>query len=117
MGDSDQDKANAALGTVIARAWRDPAFKAELLADPHKVLTAAGIELKPGMTIKVVENTDTLHHLVLPPKPTGELNDAELDKVAGGGGRFLGVVYPPLMMTKPVLVEIATIPLGGDPIA
>lgn len=84
MADSVQDKAQAAHARIIARAWSDPAFKAELLADPHKVLAAAGIELKPGVTVKVVENTDSLHHLVLPPKPSGELSDADLDKVAGG---------------------------------
>lgn len=48
------------------------------------MLAAAGIELKPGVAIKVVENTDSLHHLVLPPEPSGELNEANLDKVAGG---------------------------------
>ena len=84
MSDSGKDAAQAARARIIARAWSDPAFKAELLADPHKVLTAAGIALKPGVMIKVVENTDSLHHLVLPPKPSGELNDVELDKVAGG---------------------------------
>ena len=37
-----------------------------------------------GVTVKVVENTAQHFHLVLPPKPTGNLSDAELDKVAGG---------------------------------
>ena len=100
MADSAQDKAHAAHGKIIARAWSDPAFKAELLADPHKVLTAAGIELKPGVAIKVVENTDTLHHLVLPPKPTGELNDADLDKVAGGSPVLVGLAIAALVIPE-----------------
>ena len=86
MSQTDQDKA-AAHGKIIARAWRDPAFKAKLLADPHATLKEAGIAVPEGVTVKVVENTDTHHHLVLPPKPTGELSDEALDKVAGGAVR------------------------------
>ena len=84
MSQTEQDKASAAHGKIIARAWRDPAFKAKLLADPHATLKEAGVTVPEGVTVKVVENTDTHHHLVLPPKPTGELSDEDLDKVAGG---------------------------------
>ena len=90
MSQTDQDQAMAAHGKIIARAWRDPAFKAKLLADPHATLKEAGLQVREGVTVTVVENTDTHHHLVLPPKPTGELSDAELDKVAGGS--FLSVL-------------------------
>ena len=45
------------------------------------------------MTVKVVENTDTHHYLVLPPKPTGELSDEALDKVAGGGADYLSCLF------------------------
>jgi hypothetical protein len=37
------------------------------------------------MTVTVVENTDKLFHLVLPPVPSDELSDEALDAVAGGG--------------------------------
>ena len=86
MSQTGQDKATAAHGRIIARAWRDPAFKAKLLGDPHAALKDAGVAIPEGVTVKVVENTDTHHHLVLPPKPTGELSDEALDKVAGGTG-------------------------------
>ena len=84
MSQTDQDKATAAHGKIVARAWRDAAFKAKLLADPHATLTEAGVAVPEGVTVKVVENTDSHFHLVLPPKPTGELSDEALDKVAGG---------------------------------
>jgi hypothetical protein len=87
MSQTEQDNA-AARGKIIARAWRDPAFKAKLLADPHAALKDAGVSVPAGVTVKVVENTDTHVHLVLPPKPTGDLSDAELDKVAGGGAGY-----------------------------
>ena len=37
-----------------------------------------------GMAVTVVENTDKQFHLVLPPVPTDELSDDELERVAGG---------------------------------
>ena len=70
---------------IIAKAWRDPAFKAELIANPAATLKAEGINVPAGMTVTVVENTDKLFHLVLPPVPTDELSDEVLDAVAGGG--------------------------------
>ena len=84
MPQTDQDKAATAHGKIIARAWRDPAFKAKLIADPHATLKEAGVAMPEGVTVKVVENTDTHYNLVLPPRPSGELSDEALDKVAGG---------------------------------
>ena len=72
------------LGKIIAKAWRDPAFKAELIANPAAALKAEGIDVPADMTVTVVENTDKHFHLVLPPAPTEELADEALDAVAGG---------------------------------
>ena len=82
MADKEQDKASA-YGKVIAKAWRDPSFKAKLLADPQGTLRQAGVSLPAGMTVKVVENTDKHFHFVLPARPSGALTDEALDKVAG----------------------------------
>ena len=80
---------DTAFAKIIAKAWRDPVFKAELIANPAAALKAEGIDVPAGMTVTVVENTDKQFHLVLPPKPTGELSDGALDGVAGGySGRF-----------------------------
>jgi hypothetical protein len=73
------------MGKLIAKAWADDAFKAKLLADPAAVLKAEGVGVPSGMTVKVIENTDTIFNLVLPPRPA-ELSDADLDAVAAGGG-------------------------------
>ena len=53
-------KATAAHGKVIVRAWRDPAFKARLITDPHAMLKEAGFAVLEGVTVKVVENTDLI---------------------------------------------------------
>ena len=51
---------------VVARAWVDPDYKARLLADPAAALAELGYDL-PDTTpqLAVVENTDTVHHLVV----------------------------------------------------
>ena len=75
---------------LIRRAQQDPAFRAELLRNPAKVLArASGGPLPPGVQVVVHEETPTIIHLVLPPNPTerpsGELADNDLEQVAGGG--------------------------------
>jgi hypothetical protein len=73
------------MSQLIAKCWSEDSFKKKLLADPAAVLKAEGVkvELPAGMTLKVVENTDKVFHIVLPPKPT-ELSEEQLELVAGG---------------------------------
>jgi hypothetical protein len=83
---------------VIARAWKDEAFKAELLRDPKGVLERELAQLAPGaalpeqVQIHVLEETPTHRYLVLPPNPRiesgEELSDAELQQVASAGTRI-----------------------------
>jgi hypothetical protein len=63
---------------LIAQVWSDEDFKQRLLIDPRGVLAEFGIELAEGTEIKVVEDTETVRHLVLPPAPIDELTDEEL---------------------------------------
>ena len=72
------------FGKIIAEAWRDPAFKAELIANPAAALKAEGIDVPAGMAVTVLENTDKHFHLELPSVPSDELSDEALDAVSGG---------------------------------
>ncbi len=74
---------------VIARAWSDADFKAQLLNDPKTVLASYGIDLPPGLNLKIVENTTDTMHIVLPATPSqaGDLSDADLQNLAGGKSR------------------------------
>jgi hypothetical protein len=57
---------------IVARAWSDPHFKAELLREPDQVLARAGIPCPEGAHFVVVENDPTQLHLVLPAAPAEE---------------------------------------------
>jgi hypothetical protein len=81
---SEQDLTKA-LSQITAKAWSDAAFKERLLADPAAVAKEFGVPLPAGMQIKVVEDSPTLRHFVLPPRPAAEeLSDEQLEHVAGG---------------------------------
>jgi hypothetical protein len=72
-------------GQVVARAWSDEAFKRRLVTEPAAVLREQGMDVPPGVEVRVVENTATVAHLVLPPKPAeGELSEEQLVQAAGG---------------------------------
>ncbi|MDO8767491.1 MAG: NHLP leader peptide family RiPP precursor [Burkholderiaceae bacterium] len=71
------------MSQLIAKCWADEDFKEKLLADPALVLKAEGFDAPQGVTIKAIENTDTVFHLVIPAKSV-DLSDERLDSVAGG---------------------------------
>jgi len=69
-------------GKVIARAWRDEAFKKRLVKEPLQVLRAEGVELPEGVrVVRVVEDGPELRYLILPVKPPG-LSPDEIDAEA-----------------------------------
>jgi hypothetical protein len=79
----NEDEQGKKISQIIAKAWADDGFKRKLLKDPAATLTAAGVALPAGRTIKAVENDDKVFHIVIPSKPS-ELSEDELDRVAGG---------------------------------
>src|SRR5437868_5399205 len=86
MSNTEPDDAMSVHGMIIAKAWSDPAFKAKLLAEPHAALEELGVAVAAGKTVKVVENADSHVHLVLPPKPAGDLPQRALDRMAADAG-------------------------------
>jgi Nitrile hydratase, alpha chain len=72
---------------VVAEAWRDDKFKERLMQDPISALKEFGIEVPAGIEIRVVENTDKVRYITLPPKPVTdatELHEGELGVIAAG---------------------------------
>ena len=72
---------------IVAKAWCDEAFKAELVNNPEQVLKAEGAEIPEGVRVHVVEeqkpSTAEDIYLYLPPvKETINLNEADEKKAA-----------------------------------
>lgn len=84
MNEKQNERQNP-LGKVIARALQDEAFKEQLIANPAAVLEAEGLPVPAGIAVKVVEDTESVRHLVLPAVSKRELSDDELNAVSGGG--------------------------------
>ena len=72
------------FGPIVSKAWEDEEFKNRLLADPCAVLKEHGIDWPTDVALKISENTDKAVHLALPVKPSNELEELDLENVAGG---------------------------------
>lgn len=59
----ESERSSLVTGMVIARAWRDPDYLDRLLASPAEVLTAAGLEIPPGVEVRVVADTPTVRYV------------------------------------------------------
>ncbi len=73
-----------AYGKLVAKAWNDDDFKVELLSDPMRVFKENSIEVPEGIEIRIVANTAETMHFILPPEPSDELTDEQLEGAAGG---------------------------------
>ena len=50
---------------VVAKAWSDPAFRAQLLEDATTAVAALGISGRQGEHVVAVENTPEVHNMVV----------------------------------------------------
>lgn len=81
---ADPEQVRADIAKVVALAWSDASYKSKLMSDPAAALAEAGVDVPAGLTVKVVENTPDVFHLVIPEAPEQELTDEDLEKVSGG---------------------------------
>ncbi|MFQ6004851.1 MAG: nitrile hydratase subunit alpha [Woeseia sp.] len=51
-------------GTIVARAWKDPDYKARLLENGAQAIRELGFELEP-YEFTVMENTDKIHNVIV----------------------------------------------------
>lgn len=74
-----QEEQAKKMQKVIAKAWSDEGFKQKLIANPRTALNEEGVKTPSGVQLHVVENTDKVQYIVLPPKPTElEFSDQRL---------------------------------------
>jgi len=70
MNEEQTKKVQQQWAKIIAKAWADEDFKARLIAEPAETLKAEGMEVPDGITIKVVQDTENLRHIVIPHLPS-----------------------------------------------
>jgi hypothetical protein len=68
---------------VVARTWIDEEFKRKLLSDPATTLMAEGVRIPQGVEVRIVEDTENVHHVVLPMKPPSKELSEDQFKVYG----------------------------------
>ena len=67
----------------------DPTYRAALIKNPRAVVEKQfNMALPPNVTVKAVEDSSEQFFVVVPPATAqlGELDDSDLEKVAGGEG-------------------------------
>ncbi|GAA6615653.1 NHLP leader peptide family RiPP precursor [Scytonema sp. NUACC26] len=83
---------------LVAKAWKDEAFKQELLTNPKATLSKEfGTSIPDNIQVRVLEENPNTLYLVLPVKPAdlegeGELSENALEAVAGGAS--VGIIGP-----------------------
>jgi hypothetical protein len=60
---------------LVAETWIDDTFKERLKKDPVSALKAYGILVPEGIELRVVENTEKVRYITLPPKPAADVTD------------------------------------------
>jgi len=70
---------------LVAKAWTDDKLRERLISDPQTVLEENGLSVPPGLEVRIVENTEGIIYLPLPPKPSpAELSDEDLSQAVAG---------------------------------
>ncbi len=64
MADKKQNAVK--YGEIVAKCWKDEAYKKRFIEDPEDVLAEAGFVVEEGVTYKVVEQPKLVKYLVLP---------------------------------------------------
>jgi len=71
---------------IVELATIDDDFRTELLRDPVAALRAAGLPLRDGLSIRVLEQSESAYTILLPAKPkaSSDISEDELDQISGG---------------------------------
>jgi hypothetical protein len=61
----ESERSSVITGMVIARAWRDPGYRSQLLSSPREVLMDEGLDFPDSMAVRVFADTPTIRHIHL----------------------------------------------------
>jgi len=71
---------------IQAKAMRDDAFRRSLVRNPRKALTEEGMKIPAGVRVRVVQNSASTFHLVIPGKPVKKRGGSKGPKRPGRMG-------------------------------
>jgi hypothetical protein len=72
------------LEQLHTKAATDRNFRDNLIADPVSTLRAAGMTVRDGVTVTVLESTTERAYVALPPFLGDELTEDQLSAASGG---------------------------------
>ena len=76
----------ASFRSLSDRYWEDETLRGRIDAgDVGDLLPDLGIEISPGIDVRIVADSSDTRYFVLPPDPNVPLSDETLGMVAGGG--------------------------------
>ena len=96
--DDYKEEVNEAMHKVIARAWSDDSFKAELISDPHSAFAALGVHWPDHYTLEFYDDPSAkvgdwttlgkgqsgVLRVPIPPAPEGgRVSDDDLAAIGG----------------------------------
>jgi nitrile hydratase len=60
--------------------YKDPAYRSRVVREPRQVLAEFGLDLEPGVQVRVFDSSSEVRYMVLPQRPpgTGDLSEDEL---------------------------------------
>jgi nitrile hydratase subunit alpha len=60
--------------------YKDPAYRSRIVREPRQVLAEFGVDLDPGVSVKVYDSSSEVRYMVLPERPAGteQLSQDEL---------------------------------------
>ncbi len=80
----DPNEFQKAYGKLVAKAWANDDFKAQLLSDPMTVFKENDVTIPEKIEVRMVENTENIRYFILPSESSDKLTYEELDGAAGG---------------------------------
>lgn len=80
----------SSYSALVARAWSDDKFKQDLINDPAGTLSGLGVTIPEDVDIKVVEDSPSVVHLVIPRRP-GEVSEEDIEAALKGNSVVMKV--------------------------
>ena len=91
-GGADADVSAASILSIGHRLSEDVDLRRSLETDPRAAFVEAGVDIPPGVELRVASDTDDTFHLVFPADPNEALADETLGAISGGRASSAGTV-------------------------